>query len=227
MTSLVSNVRDQVHYCFDTLAESIGADLTEKPDVEVYFPRIIPSFLSSGCNHKGDITIVERDIGRGAAYFEEVSHSLRTRLNPSLRNLLNKKFPKLVKNDNEVDEFFGRLGVLMGMELVKNTNHEHLFDGYEPMFLSDMNELESRLNAFVDKEEFSGNTVLYANYDQIRSGLLNHCIGYIAAELFINGNHEFMEEAKQLFRRTNRHVRKNYIDIDDISPYRELIEPFK
>lgn len=219
--------RDQVYSCFDALAKHLGADLAEKPDVQLYIPSIVPSYSSSGCDHKGDIVIVDKDIGKGNAYFEEVSHSLRVRLNPSLRNFVRKRFPRLMSHDYEVGEFFGRLGIRIGMELMKGTELEHLFDGYEPDLLLDIEKQRSILNAFRNKEDFRDNMILYKNFDNVKSRVLNHTIGYVAADLFVSRNGGFMEESKLLYRKPDRYIRKNYVNIEEIRPYRKLIESFE
>ncbi|MFH0978986.1 MAG: hypothetical protein V1837_06840 [Candidatus Woesearchaeota archaeon] len=196
----------EVELCWETFAHFLKAKSARKPNIEVHIPQILPSYESSYIDFKGNICITERDFGEGRVYGEEVAHSLRESLRPyNFRRYLPLAIIKEYKDnlwDSDVDEFFGRLGQTICEILLKDTIHNHLFKGPEPTYSKPVHNQGSKDLPLTLRLQSS----------MLESRIQSNILGYIAAETFMRENPGFMTYSKDLFRKTDRYIRRNFIE---------------
>lgn len=226
MGSSFADIEKDVLDCWRLMADFLETDLPP-PKIKAYRPRIVPSNETSCLDSNGKIWIVSADFGNPAVYFEEIAHSLREVLSVDFL----RHYPRFIKDtylqctfDRQVDEFFGRIGQSMGVELLKKSSLPIAYGKPVPQY-SDLDYLREQvayLNSAVPGDQ--GSWIYKNQKDNYTRTFLLNIFGYIVAEQFISGCANFMQEGKALFRQSNRSVRRRFFENASLQPYKELLK---
>jgi hypothetical protein len=171
-------------------------------------------------------------------FFDETKERIGTYLDEYGRIIEGKIEDRIRKEDDvvktQINKYFDNLGNFL--KIIRVYNKE---EGWKKerasrdggMMLRVLDTLLRQMQEYIDdwgtnvapsKADYGHITRLQAN-KKLAVGFAEHAIGYIAAELYMKENHDFMEKAPELFRQPDSFVFGNMMASEKLRPYQDKI----